>query len=228
MPAFEAAFAVAEGMELDVQLARCGTPVVFHDDTLQRIFGLAGAIEDYSADELAAMVPRVSDGYRGPYQGWEPSAGERIPRLDDVLRAVPDGFFVNVEIKAPRVRVRTPTAAVAQVLDEVPGNYLVSSFNPVELGRFAHLNSTPIAFLYEPGSNVVLRNGWPSALLGLAGLAAIHPNWKLVSADLVERAHARGWKVNVWTVNDPELARWLSSVGVDALITDVADELGGA
>ena len=222
-PAFEAAFASADGIELDVQLARCGTPVVFHDDSLDRIFGRPGSVEDFSADELATFAPRSSDRYRGPHEGWVASAEERIPRLADVLRAVPDGFFVNIEIKAPRVRVRTPTAAAAQVIEEVPGEYLVSSFNPIELGRFSRLNSTPIALLYEPQSNLVLRNGWPAAVLGLAGLAALHPNWKLVSADLIERAHARGWKVNVWTVNDPDRGRWLADLGVDALISDVPD-----
>lgn len=225
MPAFELAFGASDGIELDVQLARCGAPVVFHDDSLHRIFGKPGAIEDYSAEELAKFEPRVSDEYRGPYEGWKPTADERIPLLTDVLAAVPDGFFVNVEIKAPKVRRRTPTAAVADVLSEITGNYLVSSFNPIELGRFSRLNDTPTAFLYEPQSNLVLRNGWPAAVLGLGGLAALHPNWKLVSADLVERAHARGWKVNVWTVNDPQIGAWLQRLGVDALISDTPDRL---
>ncbi len=227
IPAFEAAFEAADGIELDVQLASCGTPVVFHDDSLDRIFGRPGGVGDYSADELSQIEPRASDRFRGPYDGWVPSAAERIPRLDEVLRSVPDGFFVNVEIKAPRVRLRTPTAAVAQVLDELAGNYLVSSFNPIELGRFSRLHAAPLALLYEPDSNLVLRNGWPAAVLGLAGLAALHPNWKLVSPDLVERAHARKWNVNVWTVNDPSRAQSLFGMGVDALISDVPDRIRG-
>lgn len=223
LPAFEAAFTEADGIELDVQLARCGTPVVFHDDFLDRIFGKPGGIGDYSADELATLVPCVSERYAGPFEGWQPTGEERIPRLNDVLARVPDGFLVNVEIKAPKVRMRTPTAAVAQVLEEIPGNYLVSSFNPIELGRFSRLHDAPLAFLYEPDSNLVLRNGWPAAVLGLAGLAALHPNWKLVSADLVERAHRRGWKVNVWTVNEPRRVQCLGDLGVDAVISDVPD-----
>ena len=225
MPAFEAAFEQADGMELDVQLARCGSPVVFHDDDLTRIFNRPGTIADYDADELAEFVPVVVDDFIGPYEGWAPSAEERIPRLDAVLNAVPEGFFVNVEIKAPHVRLRSATAATAQVLKEIPGNYIVSSFNPIELARFSRLHSTPLAFLYEPTSNVVLRNGWPAALLGIAGLRAIHPSWKLVSADLVERAHLRGWKVNVWTVNDRARAAWLESLGVDGIISDTPDLL---
>ena len=96
----------------------------------------------------------------------------------------------------------------------------------MELARFVGLNRrVPVAFLYDPGSTYVLRQGWPAPLLGLAGLAAIHPNWKLVSPDLVERAHARGWKVNVWTVNDPQRAQWLEREGIDSVISDAPDRL---
>lgn len=225
MPAFELAFEHADGMELDVQLAKCGTPVVFHDDTLERIYGRPGAIEDYAAVELAEFEPRAWEDYQGPYQGWVPTADERIPTLEEVLGAVPDGFLVNVEIKAPRVRVRTPTSATAQVLSEHPGNYIVSSFNPIELGRFSRQHDAPLALLYSPDEGLVLRHGWPAEVLELAGLAALHPNWKLVSADMVERAHARGWKVNVWTLNDPVPVRWMQSIGVDGVISDTPDAI---
>lgn len=228
LPAFEAALAHADGVELDVQLARCGTPVVFHDDNLARIFGQPGTVADYSASELAQFAPRANEHYRGPYEGWQPTADERIPTLQRVLDALGSELFVNVEIKAPRVMLRTPTAAVAQMLGERRGDYLVSSFNPIELARFARLSDRPTAFLYDPDSNLVLRNGWPAAVLRLTGLRALHPNYKLVSLDLVERAHRRGWAVNVWTVNDPAHAAWLRAAGVDALITDVADELSVA
>ena len=36
-PAFEAALAKGYGIECDVRPAACGTPMVFHDDTLERL-----------------------------------------------------------------------------------------------------------------------------------------------------------------------------------------------
>ena len=226
IPALRLAPDFADGVELDVQIARCGTPVVFHDDTLAKIFGVAGRCEDYTAEELAALEPNPAPEYAVPFSGWEPSSEERIPRLGDVLDLFDHDFLVNVEIKAPELRWRTPTTAVAQVLSERKGNFLVSSFNPVELARFRRLNrQVPVALLYEPGSSLPLRQGWPAPVLGLGGLVAIHPNWKLVSVDLVERAHARGWAVNVWTVNDPERAATLERDGVDAVISDSPDRL---
>jgi len=226
IPAFRLARDHADGVELDVQLARCGTPVVFHDDTLEKIFGVPGVIADYTAQELGKLVPCPSDDFAIPYEGWKPSAQERVPRLEDVLDLFDADFLVNVEIKAPTLKWRTPTTAVARALASRRGNYLVSSFNPVELARFRGLNrQVPVALLYEPNSSLVLRQGWPAPVLGLGGLVAIHPNWKLVSADLVERAHARGWAVNVWTVNDPQRAAWLERDGVDGVISDAPDTL---
>jgi glycerophosphoryl diester phosphodiesterase len=37
----------------------------------------------------------------------------------------------------------------------------------------------------------------------------------------VDRAHALGIAVNVWTVDDPEQIRALVEMGVDAIITNV-------
>lgn len=226
LPAFELARTHADGVELDVQLARCGTPVVFHDDALSRIFGIPGTIEDFTAEELSRLAPAPVSDFHAPEGNWTPSAEERIPTLAEALDLLGSEFFVNIEIKAPRLRRRTPTAAVAEMLSERRGHYVVSSFNPVELARFRRLcPSVPIGYLFDPRSNVVLRQGWPAPVLGLGGLSAIHPNFKLVSPDLVERAHARGWKVNVWTVNDPDRAAWLVREGVDGLISDAPDRI---
>lgn len=228
LPALALAREHADGVEFDVQLARCGTPVLFHDDTLTEVFGVPGRIADYTAADLAELSPSPSPAYSIPYSGWTPAPDERIPTLEAALDLFDDDFLVNIEIKAPTVRWETATATVAQILNERTGHYLVSSFNPLELARFArHNRRVPMALLFGPESSVPLRQGWSAPVLGAAGLAAIHPNWKLVSPDMIERAHRRGWRVNVWTVNDPARARWLSGEGVDAVISDVPDAISG-
>src|SRR5688500_15634289 len=45
----------ADGIELDVRLARDGTVVVFHDRDLMRLCGRDGCIEDLSASDRAAL-----------------------------------------------------------------------------------------------------------------------------------------------------------------------------
>ncbi len=41
----------------------------------------------------------------------------------------------------------------------------------------------------------------------------------------IDACHARGLRVNVWTVDDPSEARELARAGVDALITNVPDTM---
>ena len=49
--AFERAVQAGYGVELDVQLSRDGIPVVFHDDTLNRVCGVEGRVRDYTYEE---------------------------------------------------------------------------------------------------------------------------------------------------------------------------------
>jgi glycerophosphoryl diester phosphodiesterase len=49
---------------------------------------------------------------------------------------------------------------------------------------------------------------------------AIGPDHRLVTAELVDAAHAAGMRVVPWTVNDPERMRELVALGVDGLVTD--------
>jgi glycerophosphoryl diester phosphodiesterase len=53
-----------------------------------------------------------------------------------------------------------------------------------------------------------------------AGFGAVHPFVASVDTVLVDRAHAMGLAVNVWTVNAPEDLRGLVAAGVDTVITD--------
>ena len=53
-----------------------------------------------------------------------------------------------------------------------------------------------------------------------AGFAAVHPFVASVDPELIERAHAMGLAVNVWTVNAPDDLRALVAGGADAVITD--------
>ena len=48
----------------------------------------------------------------------------------------------------------------------------------------------------------------------------MHPEAVLCDRGRVARWHARGYAVNVWTVDDPERLRALRDMGVDGIITN--------
>jgi glycerophosphoryl diester phosphodiesterase len=94
---------------------------------------------------------------------------------------------------------------------------MVMSFAPTALRRVKLLApDVPTVLLLEwrlPG----LRDGMLPAGVPVAG-----PGLHLLrtSPGFVERAHARGNRVFVWTVNDPEDVAFVHRLGVDTIITD--------
>ena len=80
----------ANGIETDVQLTKDGVAVLFHDDTLKRVTGAEGSIEDYTFEELQKL--RVVNGL----------LEDRILKLEDFLRFF--GFrdlTFAIELKQP-------------------------------------------------------------------------------------------------------------------------------
>src|ERR1700728_327548 len=191
----------ADGVELDVRLTVDGALAVHHD---AEIPGL-GAIAGLGAAELPAHVPLLAD-----------------------VLAVCEGMVVNVEIKnAPQDPGWDPDEAVAALtaaaIEEAgwTSRVLVSSFQVATLravqaadGRLA------LGALWGFGTE-------PEPALAdaaEAGFGAVHPFVLSVDAALVERAHAMGLAVNVWTVNAPEDQRAMVAAGVDTVITDRLSE----
>jgi len=68
----------ATGIEIDIRQTKDGTPIIYHDNTLNlrlvQKTGLIGAVENYTYDQLSAFVRLFS--------------GEKIPKLTEALDAV--------------------------------------------------------------------------------------------------------------------------------------------
>lgn len=194
----------ADGVELDVRLSADGELAVFHDEDLERIAGRAGRVAGMSWRELAAVAL---------------PGGERIPRLDEVLGETAP-MLVNVEIKQSGLRrlghaVRR-VAACAQrtgAADRV----LVSSFDPLAVALARRATGLRCGLLFHARQRRPLRGAW---LAPLIRPHALHPERVLVDAGTVARWRARGYAINVWTVDDPDELRRLAGLGVDGIITN--------
>ena len=92
LPAFRLAWRQgADAAELDVRLSRDGRIVVMHDATAHRAGGLDRKVCSLTLAELRAL-----DFGRWKGAKW---AGTRIPTLDEVVRTVPAGKRLLIEIK---------------------------------------------------------------------------------------------------------------------------------
>ncbi len=122
MSAFKAAVDAGYGIELDVRLSKDGVLMVFHDDTLDRVVGIEGRVDRYTAEELGQM--RLSGTEDG------------IPRFSDVLDAVGGRVPLLVEIKEDPGNSAV-SAATADMLASYDGPYVIESFNPLSLATVA-------------------------------------------------------------------------------------------
>ncbi len=122
LTAFRLAVEAGYGIEFDVHAAKDGTPMVFHDGTLNRMVGIDGRICDFTAEELGNM--RLLD------------TDEKIPTLREVLDVVDGKIPLLVELKQNEGEVGVAKAA-AEILREYRGDFIVESFNPVTLKEFA-------------------------------------------------------------------------------------------
>ena len=117
-PAFEAAIARGYGIECDLQPARDGTAMVFHDHELRRLVDAPGLTSDHAPEALAAMA------YRG-------DASARILRLSDLLSLVGGRVPMLIEVKtswsAPDPRF---IAAIARDIAAYRGPCAIMSFDP--------------------------------------------------------------------------------------------------
>jgi glycerophosphoryl diester phosphodiesterase len=189
-----------DAIELDVHVTRDGVPVVFHDDTLQRLTGARGRLAARRWADLASL--RV--------HGQEP-----IPRLVEVLRFTHSRTAVQIEIK-PGVPVPPVLRAVksAGALKAV----LFASFAPDILREVRALAPAAPCMLISHGQRP------PPSLA--AQLAACHANGLSVDHRAVPDAtwlryfRQRGLAVWCWTVNDAAPARQLAEWGAGGLIGD--------
>lgn len=60
-PAFEAAIAAGYGIECDIRPIKRGIPIVFHDETLQRLVKARGPVANLKESDLKSLRYRVGD-----------------------------------------------------------------------------------------------------------------------------------------------------------------------
>ncbi|ELY45017.1 glycerophosphodiester phosphodiesterase [Natronorubrum sulfidifaciens] len=231
-------------LEIDVQPAACGTPVVIHDERLEGrrngrpLTDASGLVRETSLEDL--RTARVLD------------TAEPIPTLTEFLEAIPETVGVNIELKTPgtselRVGESLPEADrddrravwlpfVERVVDacaSFDGELLFSSFCEGALAALravapAYAAATLVWNDLEAGLEIARRYdceaihpprnaiaGTGLATTSYAGFSDAEPD-----IDVLEVAHDEGRAVNVWTVTNWHQFEQLAAAGVDGIIAD--------
>ena len=115
LTAFRCAVDKGYGIELDIQLSKDGQVVVFHDDSLQRVCGVVGAVKDHTFESLQTLPLMETD--------------ERMPLLQEVLDCVNGQVPLIIELKTGSTRLQLCEVAF-RILHTYKGPYCIESFDP--------------------------------------------------------------------------------------------------
>lgn len=116
LAAFGKAVDAGYSIEFDIHKTRDGQVVVFHDDTLTRMCGVDGKVEDKTLAELKELRLLGTD--------------ERIPTLQEMLALVDGRVPLLVELKGESTATGLCPVADA-ILSQYQGDYIIESFNPL-------------------------------------------------------------------------------------------------
>ncbi|MBN1137918.1 MAG: glycerophosphodiester phosphodiesterase [Anaerolineae bacterium] len=207
----------ADGIELDVHLSRDGHLVVIHDFDVSATTDGHGLVR---AKTLAELKELDAGSWFDPV-----FAGQRIPTLQEVIDAVGHRLLLNIELKVKGWGDGGLAEKVVRIVEQngLVDRVILSSFNPLAVWRVRR-RSPQIAtgLLYAQDMPLFLRKAW---LRGLVRPAALHPHHAMVDAHYVWWADKQGYRVNVWTADDPGDMWRLVRQGVDIIITNRPDLL---
>jgi glycerophosphoryl diester phosphodiesterase len=190
------------GIEIDVYFVD-GELVVFHDSTLERTTNGAGSLV------------RKRFAY---LRGLDAGRGERIPTLREVFETVDRRAFINIELKGRRTAA--PVAAlIGEFLDRRgwrSEDFLVSSFKTL-----------PLRAIRDPRIRIGLLLARPTRLCWMNARRvrawSVNPALRFATAPFIAEAHRRGFRVLVYTANEPADIARMRSYGADGVFTDFPD-----
>ena len=192
----------ADCLELDVQRAAGGTPVVIHDPTVDRTSAARGRVSSRTATELARLgVPTLADVF-DRYEGLEitvdvkdaAATGDVVEmirsygREDSTILYVEDGTSLEV-FRTFRGRRASSTGQATWLAAELAGAAYEADVVPADFPEVLHT---------EPAG----------------------PAGPIVTPALVDALHATGRTVQVWTIDDGREMCELADCGVDGIITN--------
>ncbi|MQF69170.1 hypothetical protein FIM12_02380 [SAR202 cluster bacterium AD-804-J14_MRT_500m] len=207
----------ADGIELDVRLSKDGIAVVLHDRVVDRTTNGRGPVGSFTLEQLKTL--NAGSWYRPECEHV------KIPTLADVFDTVPKDFLIVVELKVRGWGIRPLVAAVIETVHDYDRweSTLISSFNPVSLFALR---------LMEPrlkrGYIWCAKHPFPISDRWLSPMAQPHwmnPDLETFTPKMLTHFHNQGKPVLAWDLDSGKDLTFLSSIGLDAVVTDRLSEL---
>jgi len=190
-----------DAIELDVRRTKDNRIVVIHDAKVDRTTNGKGLVSDLTLKEIKQLVTEK---------------GEKIPTLEEALDFLDKKVKILIELKETGLE-----NVVINVIKErgLENNVIIVSFLEEALRRVRDLDDkVDIGLIYARHKNPI------KAALELRANYLL-PLYRFTHAVNVQKAHANGLKVIVWTINTQEEVSGYVKKGVDGIASDKPDIL---
>lgn len=209
----------ADGIEGDYRLTADGRIVCIHDEDTERVAGQRRIVKDTSYEELKSVDV-------GSWKG-EKWRGERIASLEEVLATVPPGKKVFIELKTGP-EIVAPLAAVLADASLASDQMVIISLNEDVIAACKE-RMPQFKCHWLTGYKQQADGTWtPAARDVIATIRRCQADGlgsearpEYFNEDFVRQLRADGIdQFHVWTVDDPNTARFYTGLGVWSITTN--------
>lgn len=207
-----------EHVELDVRLSKDNQLVVLHDATLDRTTDHKGKVSNYTAEELQHVNAAYKFKAKSRYVTSLDYTFSEVPTLEKVVNIWDHLKFIQFEVKS------TDKRSLERIAERL--SFLIEAH---QIYRQACITSSDTSMLRIVGTKYRhIKKGFvaerfrrdPIGICISLGCDYLVIDWRACSEAIIEKAHAEGLLVSVWTVNKIDTALRLYEWGADSIITD--------
>ncbi len=214
----------ADRIEVDIHQSKDGQLFIMHDVSVDRTTNGHGLLKNYTSDSLKKLD--AGSWFSPEYKG------EPVPTLEEAFKLINGKAVFVVELKHGSDMYPGIEEKVIDLIRKYNAYswVIIHSFDDKVLQRFHQLDHRiELHKLFVFKTNLFpliydLKVHFGS-LKKYNNVKEISVYYKFVNKPLINAAHRMGFKINAWTVNDPDIARRLIYMGVDGIITDYPSEI---
>lgn len=206
-------------VELDVKLTADDVPIIFHDDSLERVTNGQGLVKDTPYSVIKELDA-------GSWFG-DTFAGVKIPTLEEAVERILElDLSFNLELKPCEGREIETTQIVLDQMTRLWDDHdkiMISSFSEVALETAAEMLGGDWAIGYLTDD---MPDHWKEMAKHVgAKTININGNHEGLAREHIEYLIDEGYGILAYTINDPYRAQELINWGVDGVFTDFPDEI---
>lgn len=202
----------AKWIEVDTQLSADNVAIIFHDESVERTTNGQGKVADLTINQLNELDAG----------SWfsEDFIDEKIPTLQQsLLFCMQNDLNMNLEIKihhAGQVKALVEKIVEVIYLTRFPiENLILSSFSTLALKQCQKLMpEIRLGYITEDDPQPLLEE------IKAINLYSMHLDYKILNQQLASTLIQLGYKLVIWTMNDPLQTDKYKHWGVNMIITD--------